>query len=53
MTLSRINEQFMLHRQVCSVCASPGAGLCRTGMEILREYYAVLQAVTHNARKAG
>ena len=43
MTLTKANEDFMLHRSVCKTCGSNGGAVCRIGMELQRAYYAVIQ----------
>lgn len=42
MTLTKANEDFILHSSVCKTCGSNGGAVCRIGMEIQRAFHAVI-----------
>ncbi len=42
--VTRTNEQFLLHRRTCAVCHSNTAAVCRTGLEILKNFHEAIVA---------
>lgn len=42
MTLTSINEAFMLHRSGCPVCRSNGPALCSEGLGLIETFHQVI-----------
>jgi len=53
MTLTSINEAFILHREVCKVCASDGPAVCKKGLHLLLHFHQlIVSEVAHEEAKA-
>ena len=57
MTLTSINEAFILHRQACKTCAADTPAVCKTGLHLLLHFHQLIlnevdREVAHEKAKA-
>lgn len=50
-TLTQINEEFMLHRQTCKLCGTNGPGVCLFGLKLLTMFHdVILEAIAQEVK---